>query len=72
MPVLARRPPSKMPAPQWSDRELLRMVLRRDDAAWHELIRRYRSLIYRCITKVTGRYAPSWRAPTSTRSTPRC
>jgi len=55
MALLATRA-SKNPA-EWSDRELLRCVLRNDARAWNELIRRYRPLIYRCITKVTLKYA---------------
>ena len=43
----------------WTDRELLRFVLRNDARGWAELIRRFRPLIYRCITKVTLKYAPS-------------
>jgi RNA polymerase sigma-70 factor (ECF subfamily) len=43
----------------WSDRELLKFVLRSDSRGWAELIRRFRPLIYRCITKVTLKYAPS-------------
>ncbi len=43
----------------WSDQQLLRHVLRHDERAWAELVRRYRSLIYRCITKVIGKYGPS-------------
>jgi RNA polymerase sigma-70 factor (ECF subfamily) len=46
-------------AADWTDRELLRHVLRNDARGWTELIRRYRPLIYRCITKVTLKYAPS-------------
>jgi RNA polymerase sigma-70 factor, ECF subfamily len=46
-------------AADWSDRDLLRCVLRNDARGWAELIRRYRPLIYRCITKVTLKYAPS-------------
>src|SRR3954467_13939027 len=49
---------SKNPA-DWSDRELLRHALRNDARGWTELVRRYRPLIYRCITKVTLKYAPS-------------
>ncbi len=56
MPVLALR--SSPYAVEWSDRELLARVLRREERAWNEMVRRYRSLIYRCITKVTGKYAP--------------
>ena len=43
----------------WSDRELLKFVLRSDSRGWAELIRRFRPLIYRCITKVTLKYSPS-------------
>ena len=46
-------------ASEWTDRELLRCVLRNDARGWTELIRRYRPLIYRCITKVTLKYAPT-------------
>jgi RNA polymerase sigma-70 factor, ECF subfamily len=46
-------------AADWSERDLLRCVLRNDARGWAELIRRYRPLIYRCITKVTLKYAPS-------------
>jgi RNA polymerase sigma-70 factor (ECF subfamily) len=55
MALLAR--PAKQPA-EWTDRELLRTVLRNDSRGWNELVRRYRPLIYRCITKVTLKYAP--------------
>jgi RNA polymerase sigma-70 factor, ECF subfamily len=46
-------------AADWTDRELLKFVLRSDARGWAELIRRFRPLIYRCITKVTLKYAPS-------------
>src|SRR5689334_4465194 len=39
-----------------SDGDLLEAVLTKDQAAWRELIRRFRSLIFRCITKVAGKY----------------
>jgi RNA polymerase sigma-70 factor (ECF subfamily) len=55
MALLARAP--KLPS-QWTDRELLKFVLRSDARGWVELVHRYRSLIYRCITKVTLKYAP--------------
>jgi len=56
MPILAvRRSPN---AAEWSDRELLAAVLRSEGRGWNELVRRYRALIYRCISKVTGKYAP--------------
>jgi RNA polymerase sigma-70 factor (ECF subfamily) len=38
------------------DGTLLEAVLASDAAAWRELVRRYRGLIYRCITKVLSRY----------------
>jgi RNA polymerase sigma-70 factor (ECF subfamily) len=56
MALLAR--PSKQ-STEWTDRELLRHVLRNDSRGWAELVRRYRALIYRCITKVTLKYAPT-------------
>jgi RNA polymerase sigma-70 factor (ECF subfamily) len=54
MPILAPRL-SKRPA-DWSDRDLLARVLRNEPSGWTELVRRFRPLIYRCITKVTCRY----------------
>src|SRR5687767_15834227 len=57
MALLAQRT-SKNPA-DWSDRELLKVVLRSDARGWAELIRRFKPLIYRCITKVTLKYAPT-------------
>src|SRR5262245_34188797 len=54
MPLLAPRPCAS--PKEWSDTELLRRTLRQDSRAWGELVRRYRSLIYRCINKVIGRY----------------
>ncbi len=56
MALLATRV-SKNPA-DWSDRELLKFVVRSDARGWAELVRRFRPLIYRCITKVTLKYAP--------------
>jgi RNA polymerase sigma-70 factor, ECF subfamily len=44
---------------EWTDRELLRHVLRSEGRAWAELVRRFRPLIYRCITKVTLKYSPT-------------
>ncbi len=43
---------------EWTDRELLKHVLRSEARGWAELVRRFRPLIYRCITKVTLKYAP--------------
>jgi RNA polymerase sigma-70 factor, ECF subfamily len=40
----------------WSETVLLRRVLKKDAVAWAELVRRYRPLIFRCITKVTAKY----------------
>ncbi len=40
----------------WTDTDLLRIVLRNDKRAWTEFVRRFRSLVYRCVTKVIGRY----------------
>jgi RNA polymerase sigma-70 factor (ECF subfamily) len=58
MPVLARRAAADQSPQSWTDRDLLRKVLRTDDTAWHELVRRFRPLIYRCVGKVTGRFSP--------------
>jgi RNA polymerase sigma-70 factor, ECF subfamily len=57
MALLARA--TAMNPADWTDRELLRSVLRSDSRGWAELVRRFRPLIYRCITKVTLKYAPS-------------
>ena len=47
---------TKQQLPEISDRALLSAVLRREEEAWCELLRRFRGLIYRCITKVLCRY----------------
>jgi len=49
---------SRLPAnpKDWTDTDLLRKVLRSDTRGWNELVRRFRSLVYRCVTKVIGRY----------------
>jgi RNA polymerase sigma-70 factor (ECF subfamily) len=39
-----------------NDGQLLRLVLDSDEDAWRELLRRFRGLIFRCITKVICRY----------------
>lgn len=39
-----------------SDLDLLERVLLPEEIAWRELIRRFRGLIYRCITKVLCKY----------------
>jgi len=38
------------------DGPLLECVLSKDQVAWNELIRRYRALTFRCITKVAAKY----------------
>ena len=53
MPVLACR---ALPPQDWTDTELLRRTLRNETRAWTELVRRFRALVYRCVTKVLGRY----------------
>ena len=55
--ALLARAISKTPV-DWTDRDLLKSVLRNDARGWTELVRRYRPLIYRCITKVTLKYSP--------------
>src|SRR5678809_958208 len=54
--ALLARAATKNPT-EWTDRELLRCVLRSDARGWAELLRRFRPLIYRCLTKVTLKYA---------------
>ncbi len=39
-----------------TDEALLEEVLRRREVAFGELLRRYRGLLFRCITRITGRY----------------
>ncbi len=56
--ALLARVTAKNPV-EWTDRELLRHVLRSDGRGWTELVRRFRPLMYRCITKVTLKYAPT-------------
>jgi RNA polymerase sigma-70 factor (ECF subfamily) len=41
---------------QLTDDRLLQRVLRKDQVAWNELIRRFRGLVFRCITKVAAKY----------------
>ena len=40
---------------RWSETELVWHALRRDPRAWAELVRRYRPVIFRCITRILGR-----------------
>ena len=59
MPNLKHRVPQQPQQPaDWTEKQLLRRVLDNHEQAWVELLRRYRPLIYRCITKVTLRYSP--------------
>lgn len=44
------------PTQQELDAELVARLLRGDSRAWRELHERFDRLIYRCITKVTGRF----------------
>jgi RNA polymerase sigma-70 factor (ECF subfamily) len=39
-----------------SDARLLERTCAKDELAWRELIRRFRGLIFRCISKVAGKY----------------
>ena len=58
MPNLKHRVPQQPQQPaDWTEKQLLRRVLDNHEQAWVELLRRYRPLIYRCITKVTLRYS---------------
>lgn len=57
MALLAARTSNK--TSEWTDGQLLKFVLRNDARGWAELVRRFRPLIYRCITKVTLKYSPS-------------
>ena len=54
MPLLRRVLPVSLR--ELSDTQLLRRVLRQDEQAWTEFMRRFRPLIFRCISKVVGRY----------------
>ena len=44
-------------ASDWSEQELLARMMDRSGKAWREFHKRYDRLIYRCIHKVTGRFA---------------
>ncbi len=56
MPILAIR--QSPIASDWTERELLASVLRNEQRGWNELVRRYRGLICRGITRVTNKGAP--------------
>ena len=58
MPVLARKPSKPQTPAEWTDRQMLRRVLDNSESGWTEMLRRYRPLIFRCITKVTNKHAP--------------
>jgi len=60
MAVLVQRSTVPVPPSEWTERQLLRRVLVQEERAWVELIRRYRALIYRCITRVLGKYGPAF------------
>lgn len=47
--------PSKGQRSGASDLDLLSRALENEDSAWSELLRRYRALLYRCITKAVAR-----------------
>jgi RNA polymerase sigma-70 factor (ECF subfamily) len=59
MPVPARSPHAPS---SWTEAELLSRLLAREERAWRELVRRYRPLVFRCITRVTTRHAPDLAA----------
>ena len=58
MPAASTLPQSLSHPAKWSEAELLRRTLAREERAWNELIRRYRPLLLRCIARVTARFAP--------------
>jgi RNA polymerase sigma-70 factor, ECF subfamily len=58
MPATQALPTASCPPDTWSEAELLRRTLAREDRAWRELVRRYRPLLIRCIAQITSRYAP--------------
>lgn len=58
MPNLRRQVQLPQTPADWTEKQLLRRVLDNNERAWVELLRRYRPLIFRCITKVTLRYSP--------------
>ncbi len=49
--------PAVAPSDEHADAVLLRGLLAGSDRAWREFHQRFDRLIYRCITKVTGRFA---------------
>jgi RNA polymerase sigma-70 factor (ECF subfamily) len=55
-----KRRASRAPSPgrlfEIDDQALLQQVLRQDEAAWRELLRRFRGLIFRCIGKTLARF----------------
>ena len=45
-----------LPTPRdWQEDELLARVLEQDSRAWAEMVRRYRPVMFRCISRVLGR-----------------
>jgi len=59
MPVLAQRTDISCSPADWSELHLLECILDHDERAWTEALRRFRPLIYRCITKVVFKFGPS-------------
>jgi len=55
-PVVESFRPYLLPA-AYTEQQLVDAMLEGDDISWAEFHRRYDRLIYRCITKVTGRFA---------------
>ncbi len=53
------RTPAPASTQDWSEIELLQRMLLRQGEAWREFHQRYDRLVYRCIHKVTGRFAGS-------------
>ncbi len=49
--------PSTSSSTQLSDTELLALVLTHNDGAWREFVRRFDRLVWRCVAKVTARFA---------------
>ncbi len=50
-------------AQEWTNEELLRCVLAGHERAWREFVARHRSVMYRCIIKVTRKHAPHLSPP---------
>jgi len=57
MPTTSRAPRTEILPSSYTEEQLVIAMLEGDDFAWGEFHRRYDRLIYRCITKVTGRFS---------------